>query len=648
MTNTETTSQPQLIAASKLEKSPLNARRTVAQTGIEELKASILSHGLMQNLVVTDAGDGMFHVIAGGRRLEAIRSLQSEGKLPQDFAVPCQIVAEESAPEMSLAENVVRLAMHPADQFEAFAELIDKGHTAAEVAVRFGVEESLIHKRMKLARVAPELFEEYRNESMTLECLTAFTVIDDHQRQLKVYNSLQGWQKDDPGTIRDALTEKMVEASDKLVRFVGLEAYTAAGGLTRADLFGEEIYLEHPNLLHDLTNQKFDGIRRELEAEGWGWIEINSERDYSSISRYTRLRPLLIDAPAELLELKTRLDDELDAVERLLDETEEGSREADGLLDKQESIRQHQEELDERLAAYVGFDAEQKLLAGCFVSISHDGTPFIDKGLVKPEHRKQLAGLMGEAGDASPMKVKPKHPLSVSLRRDLAAARLQVAQVELAKHPAIAVDLLMFQIAQSMLGDTHFGDDEADVPFGRTRRSRLDDMESTIAGDAFASIADALPVEWLRLESEADRFEAFRSLSDTAKRELLAYCAALRLQLNLAPTAGENVTADEVALSLTSGDVAAFWRPTSENYLSRITREQLLVIGRDVLGESWSQSRAKDKKALLVGQLHRAFANPEKSGRTPEQIGRLKHWLPAGMGFGIPVPAELAKISQAA
>ena len=35
---------------------------------------------------------------------------------------------------MSLAENTVRLAMHPADQFEAFAALIDKGETAAEVA----------------------------------------------------------------------------------------------------------------------------------------------------------------------------------------------------------------------------------------------------------------------------------------------------------------------------------------------------------------------------------------------------------------------------------------------------------------------------------------------------------------------------------
>ena len=163
-----TTTQPQLVAVAKLVKSELNARRTHRPDGIGELKASILSHGLMQNLVVTASNDGTYRVIAGGRRLEAIRSLQAEGKLPLDFAVPCQIVTDEYALEMSLAENMVRLAMHPADQFQAFADLIDKGATAAEVAQRFGVEESLVLKRMKLARVAPELLEEYRNDGMTL------------------------------------------------------------------------------------------------------------------------------------------------------------------------------------------------------------------------------------------------------------------------------------------------------------------------------------------------------------------------------------------------------------------------------------------------------------------------------------------------
>ena len=41
MTTTDTiTTQPQLIAVSRLEKSPLNARRTVGKAGMDELKAA--------------------------------------------------------------------------------------------------------------------------------------------------------------------------------------------------------------------------------------------------------------------------------------------------------------------------------------------------------------------------------------------------------------------------------------------------------------------------------------------------------------------------------------------------------------------------------------------------------------------------------
>ena len=321
-----------------------------------------------------------------------------------------------------MAENTVRLAMHPADQFEAFAALIDKGQTAADVAVRFGIEESLVHKRMKLARVHPLLLQEYRDDALTLECLMAFTITDDHRRQLKVYKSLQDWQKDDPSAIRDGLTEKMIEASSKLARFVGLDAYTAAGGPTRADLFGDEVYLEKPALLHRLAEEKFDGIRRDLEAEGWGWIEINPERDYALINRCTRIRPQLMDAPSELLDLKARLDAELEEIAQMLEDTE-----SDEMLDQQQAVRDQLDEVEEKLAAFIGFDADHKPLAGCFVSIGQDGTPFFDKGLVKPEHRKQLARLLGTDGDdGRAVKPKPKGQLPETLRRDLAAYRLQV------------------------------------------------------------------------------------------------------------------------------------------------------------------------------------------------------------------------------
>jgi ParB family transcriptional regulator, chromosome partitioning protein len=634
--------QPHLIAVSRLEKSPLNARRTAAKVGMEELKASLLAHGLMQNLVVTDTGDGTYRVIAGGRRLEAIHSLQAEGKLPGDFAVPCQVVTEEHALEMSLAENTVRLAMHPADQFEAFAALIDQGESAGDVAARFGVEESLVLKRMKLARVAPQLLAEYRAEGMTLECLMAFTVTDDHRRQLKVFKSLQSWQKDDPSAIRAALTEKMVEASSKLALFVGLDAYVAAGGSTRADLFGNEVYLEKPDLLHRLVKDKLDGIRKELEAEGWSWIEINAERDSDAIYRCGRIQPRLVGAPVELLDLKSKLDDELNVIEQALEDTE-----SDTLLEQQQAIHERLEEVEQKLAGFVGYDDVLKTLAGCFISIGEDGTPFLDKGLVKPENRKLLAKLLRTEGtDAVLGKVKPKQALPESLRKDLASERLQVAQAEIAKHPAIALDVLVFQAASEMLGRRRVSDGP-DVEFSRGRPKRGGEQEPTAATHALAAIEKALSTDWLKAASEAARFEAFLSLPEAAKLELLAYCVALTLQPKLGPAEDDEATAYDAALSLTAASVAAYWRPTKGNFLGRVTRDQLLAISREVLGESWAQSRCNEKKTLLVDQLDRAFSNPEKSGRTPEQIEKLKTWLPQGMAFEFAAALKPAKAKKA-
>jgi ParB family chromosome partitioning protein len=639
-----TPTQPQLIAVSRLEKSPLNARRTAVKVGMDELKASLLAHGLMQNLVVTDTGDGTYRVIAGGRRLEAIHSLQAESKLPGDFAVPCQIVTESHALEMSLAENTVRLAMHPADQYEAFAALIDQGESSADVAQRFGVEESLVLKRMKLARIAPDLLQEYREDGLTLECLMAFTVTDDHRKQLKVFKSLQDWQKDDPKAIRAALTEKMIEASDKLALFVGVDAYQAAGGSTRTDLFGDEVYLEKPELLQRLAKDKLDGIRKELEAEGWGWIEINADRDGETVYRCGRLTPKLIGAPADLLDLKSKLDDQLGIIEQGLEEEE-----SDSLLEQQEAIHDRLEEVEQKLAGFVGFDEVLRKLAGCFVSIGEDGTPFLDKGLVKPENKKLLAKLLGtDSSDGKAVKAKPKHALPESLRKDLAIDRLQVAQVEIARNPVIALDLLAFQAASKLLGKHPFADG-ADVEFKLPKPGK--ERKASVAERDLASIGKALPIGWLKAASKAEQFEAFRTLPEASKLELLAYCVAQTLKPKFGPTEGEEATAYDAALSLTGSNVAGYWRPSKGNFLSRINREQLIAVSRDILGEPWAQCHSNDKKALLVDQLDRAFSNPEKSGRSPEQIAKLKSWLPQGMSFDIsptPKPAKAKKARKAA
>lgn len=603
----------QLIEVKSLERSPLNVRHTDSLAGVDELKASILAHGLMQNLVVVPAEKGKYHVIAGGRRLAALQALQAEGVLPEDHAVPCQI-AEGDAAEMSLAENTVRVAMHPADEFEAFSALIDKKQTAAQVAVRFGVTEKHVLQRMKLGRVATELLAAFRAEELSLDALMAFAITDDQKRQMSVYKSLQGWQKDNARHIRQCLTENTVTSKDKLAAFVGLDAYKEAGGNAREDLFSEVVYLENPELLHRLAKERLEAEAEELRAEGWGWVLVGSEDDDFSPYRCGRIKAGPVNAPAELLTEREQAQAEYDAIDAELDETEDDDA-WNAINERLDAARERLGEIEERLEGFAAFDPEEMKGAGCYVTIDHRGDIDIEKGLVRPEDRKQP-----EAVFAGTRKEKPE--FSQSLVADLKAYRCQAAQVEIAMNPEIAFDLTVFQVAADSLSLCLRGG--LDVHFRKTFPKPSVEAKN-LATQRLEAVKEGLPLAWLEVEGEDEQFKAFRELAQADKLRILAYCTALTVKPDLA-SEGEFPTAFEAALALTGGSVADYWRPTKDNYLSRVTKDQLLAIGQEVFGEQWAHRRKDAKKAALAETLHTAFAMPDASEA-------VKNWLPKGMAF---------------
>jgi ParB family chromosome partitioning protein len=189
--------------------------------------------------------------------------------------------------------------------------------------------------------------------------------------------------------------------------------------------------------------------------------------------------------------------------------------------------------------------------------------------LVKPEHRKLLEKLLGSE-DGKPVKLKRKNALPESLRRDLAEDRLQAAKVEIAKHPAIALDLLAFQAASEFLGTEKLSDGPK-VEFKLPKPGN--EREPSVAERAFAAIEKSLPTGWLKAKNEAARFEAFCALPLESKLGLLAYCVSVTLQPKLAPDAEEERTAYDAALSKTGGRVADYWRPTKANFLGRVSRD---------------------------------------------------------------------------
>ncbi|APG86707.1 hypothetical protein SAMCCGM7_pA0369 (plasmid) [Sinorhizobium americanum CCGM7] len=58
--------------------------------------------------------------------------------------------------------------------------------------------------------------QQFRDEDMSFAQLSAFTVSDDHERQVTVWNSLPSWNRD-PHSIRRALTEEMIPATASAV-----------------------------------------------------------------------------------------------------------------------------------------------------------------------------------------------------------------------------------------------------------------------------------------------------------------------------------------------------------------------------------------------------------------------------------------------
>jgi hypothetical protein len=77
------------------------------------------------------------------------------------------------------------------------------------------------------------LMQVYRDGALTLEQLMAFAITEDHTRQEAVYERLS--YDRDASTIRRLLTATHVAATDRRAVFVGVEAYTEAGGTILRD-----------------------------------------------------------------------------------------------------------------------------------------------------------------------------------------------------------------------------------------------------------------------------------------------------------------------------------------------------------------------------------------------------------------------------
>jgi len=653
------------IPFNKLLLSQANVRRIKAGVSIEELAEDIARRTLLQSLTVRPVCDaegnemGMFEVPAGGRRYRALELLVKQKRLAKTAPIPCVVREGGLAEEDSLAENVQRAPLHPLDQFRAFLALREKGQSEEEIAAAFFVAVSVVKQRLRLASVSPKLLDVYAEDRITLDQLMAFAVNGDHERQEQVFERLRQSYSKEPHVIRRMLTEGAVRAADKRAQFVGLDAYTNAGGVIMRDLFqGDDGgWLQDVSLLNRLVSGQLHDRAEAIRAEGWKWIEVAPDFAYGHTYGLRQLRGEQVPLTEEEQAARNALQAEMDRLEESYVEADEVPEEADQRLS----------EIETALAAFddrpVAYEPEEVGRAGAFVSIDGSGGLRVERGDVRPEDELPIEPEAQPEGEQSAPRaaaawVEHDHPSATAeigamtepdedeglkpipdrLMTELTAHRTLALRHALGEHPDIAftaaLHALCLKAFYRYAQDTCLELDLKSKGFG-VQAPGLQDS-------GLAHALDARHQAWVAaLPSEpAGLWDALIAFDSDSRQALFAHCVSLSLNAvyepyNRKPRALAH--ADRIAVVLDLDMAAAGWTPTVENYLGRVTKARILGAMQEGRGE---------RAAHLIDHLKKT----EMAEKAQELLAG-SCWLPEPLrtpGRSLPHAAETATVEPSA
>lgn len=593
-----------------------------------KLMASILADGVLQNLAVVARDDG-YEVIAGGRRFAAVGKLVESGKLENSYEIPCLEKDAADATAVSLAENICREDMHPADVFMAYRALKDQGVGEKEIAKKFGDSAQAVKKLLRLSSVAPELVASFRAGEMDLDLIMAFTVSTDTKAQLACWQEVSRGNPH-PRQVRRMLLQTDVNVNDARVKFVTVKAYKAEGGKIATDLFEENEYVLNEDLLDSLVAKKLGDASADLVAAGWKWVEVETG-GYDDLALYSfkRIEAERVNPPAELVA-------QLDDAEKALVLLNDGEW-FDGYNERESELEHSILVLTNKLDGYCEFTPEQMAGSGCLVSYSEEGELLVYRGYMNHEDRVAVAGALddedgdddndgeefdgddeddqdGEEENESPV-VEPvveEDPTKYSqaLVMDMNNYYRQGLRAELAKHEALAYDLLVFTLADQLLGNGRSWESALDI---RPQASNLTgvDIYETGAAASLELAMNALDLSWVEIKNSAKRFEEFCLLSAEKKSAIMTYCVAITSLGEPKKTRSKVLAVVEEKTNFT---LKKYWQPTAANFFSRIDKTALLSIGCELTDAEFEKKQAKAKKSELADYM----------GKMPEVQG----WLP--------------------
>ena len=247
-----------------------NPRRQVNKEEIAGLADSIKADGVLQNLVVEKLGDGHFRVISGSRRFLALKLLKRQGVIDEGYKVPVEIRRFEDGDALRIAtiENVQRTDLEPIDEADAFAKMLQNGATIDDVAVKTGLSEQTIRRRLALADLCDEVKSAVQKGELPLAIAEAMT-LGTHDQQGAILRDLQEGAELDRDAIRDLLCAQKPSAA---IAIFPLDQYS--GTFTR-DLFADQetTYFDDVDQFFALQKQAVEELTEKHRKKA-DWVDV--------------------------------------------------------------------------------------------------------------------------------------------------------------------------------------------------------------------------------------------------------------------------------------------------------------------------------------------------------------------------------------
>ncbi len=356
----------------------INARVAGRLEGIDALAANIFARGLIENLVVYHMFDDEYGVSNGNRRLAALRQIYGPDG---DEVINCTLrkVDEAGAFEDSLTTAVLAHQLHPVDQYEAFARMVERGKVNEEIALQYGMSEKEVRQALALGQLSPKIRDAWRRGDIKAEVARAFTLGVSHKTQDKAFAKLQK-----AGMLYEGNVKRELGATDReigdLMTFVGTEAYRAAGGELVEDLFGTSHVVSKPELLKQMATEKLAKVCTDLVAEGWLWAELATDLPQNAKWSWSKSEP-------KVKIFEGNEEARLQEISGLIQANNDRSFEDEsGEFDEDEANAPLEAEEDAIQAAVYrrSFTDRQKKKAGCIVEFD-GGIVSITYGVTKPD-----------------------------------------------------------------------------------------------------------------------------------------------------------------------------------------------------------------------------------------------------------------------